>query len=439
MDPEARVVVTAKDATATAFASADKNLKQFQRSLTGIRQIAASFGVVFSARAFLGWIDGALKAADATGEHAEAVKAAQETLKSMKSASDALALSIGTSLVPAMEALTAVFTGWNRLISGADPFPFEAAINATANQLHAMEVQLQASQGMPREWRENFSREIDAVRDKLADLRLAQERALGLGVGGAGIRKPTLGITDEEVQMINNLIAEINTPAARQPLITQEELVQLETFIYELNERPPFITQEELIDLETFIAELNTAQEMLTQEEWIDLESFIYDLNQMESEAAITARSIGLDFRHSFSGWLKGANLGFKELLRQMAIDMAVSGIFDAFASMFSKNTSGLGKFMTNFFGGSRANEGPVSAGMIYKVHPGEAFFAPGMDGKVEHLAGAGGPPMVINQYNTFSGGDQREQAAAIAANNARLKQEIKSEILYRQRRGQWG
>lgn len=116
-----------------------------------------------------------------------------------------------------------------------------------------------------------------------------------------------------------------------------------------------------------------------------------------------------------------------------MATEMAVSGIFDAFASMFSGGTSGFAKFMSSFFGGSRANEGPVSAGMVYKVHPGEAFFAPGMDGSVQHMAGATFAPV----YNIDARGADpsviSRLPAILEANNKRLKGEI-SDLMRRGR-----
>ena len=53
-------------------------------------------------------------------------------------------------------------------------------------------------------------------------------------------------MTEQEINALNNFIAELNT---KPPLITQEELEALESFIYELNQTPPMITQDELVDL----------------------------------------------------------------------------------------------------------------------------------------------------------------------------------------------
>src|SRR5690606_18219571 len=59
-------------------------------------------------------------------------KAADDAMKQMKASVSALGREMTFSLVPA---ITAVATGWSRILFGADPVPFEAEINATQRML----------------------------------------------------------------------------------------------------------------------------------------------------------------------------------------------------------------------------------------------------------------------------------------------------------------
>ena len=137
------------------------------------------------------------------------------------------------------------------------------------------------------------------------------------------------------------------------------------------------------------------------------------------------------------SGVFLGWDGDFGDLLKRMAAQMVTSALFKGLASMFAGKTGGAAGFFSNFFGGARADGGPVSRGKGYLVgERGPEMFVPGMSGAIVPNGGGG---VTIYQTNSFTGGDPREMSAAIAANNAKLKNEIKSEILYRQRRGQWG
>lgn len=417
MDPEARVVVTAHDATAAAFNSADRNLKQFQRSLTGMKSLMASFGVIFSARAFISWIDGAVRAADATGEHAAAIKATKETIEAMKKASDALALSIADGLTPAMKGVTAVLLGWNRIASGADPVPFEKEIDALQKKIDA----IKGTNINPRDdgrpvivFTSEQKAEIDALKAALDELIKKQEIALGLRDDRSEI---AARIAVKNMRRIGDVYAKFS--GLKRPEIELDELLPLDGL------------EEIVVD-----ARQMTVDELLKPFPSAEVAKMF---KPIEEEAGKAAEFMGETFRDAFTDWILGTERDFKELLKRMATEMAVSGIFDAFASMFSGGTSGFAKFMSSFFGGARGSGGPVSSGKGYLVgeHGPEMFF-PGQSGMIA----ANGGGLVYNDYSAFTvsgGGDSRESAAAIKGMFAAHKRDVMSSIQDLMRRGRFG
>lgn len=100
--------------------------------------------------------------------------------------------------------------------------------------------------------------------------------------------------------------------------------------------------------------------------------------NPIKTKGLEAARVIGQGFRSSFVDWMLDVERDFGELLKRMVAEMAVSGIFDALGTAFSGGTSGFSKFFGSFFGGARADGGPVSAGRSYLVgERGPEIFTP--------------------------------------------------------------
>lgn len=154
-------------------------------------------------------------------------------------------------------------------------------------------------------------------------------------------------------------------------------------------------------------------------------------LSEADKKQKELAESMGRAFEDAFTGWILGAERSFKDLLKRMAVEFATSAIFRGLASLFPG-----GSFFSNFFGGGRAEGGPVSAGKGYIVgERGPEWFMPGVSGSI--IPGGGGAAVIINQNYTFNGGGPtREQMAALAMRDQRLKQELKAEISDARRRG---
>jgi hypothetical protein len=402
-DPEARVVVTARDATGAAFASAERGVKTFARSLQQVRRIAAGFGLVFTGRMFAGWVKDAIEVEKLTAQQAVAIDRASKAAAELNAAFQGLARTASTELAPKLETALKFwkeffFPTGSQFGEGADKI--REQVDAQIDEVERLQklLQTQTLGDQNANWFQRLvfgdhSENINETTNALAAARAELERlrdSLKAAMGGSRSQI----ITQDELVALETFIYELNQ---RPPLITQEELVRLESFIYELNNpnRPPIITQEELVALEEFIHELNTVAPALTQDEWVDLESFIYDLNHMETESEKAARAIGDDFRDAFANWLTDGEFRFKDFLKNIAAQWISSRIFSDLGKL-----GGSGSIFSKLFGGARAEGGPVSSGKAYVVgERGPEWFLPGQSGTVAPMA-AGGPTVVQNFYN---------------------------------------
>jgi hypothetical protein len=177
-DPTAQVVVSATDRTRAAFQSADKNMRQLQRTATGMKNALSAVGVVLSARAFAGWIKGALDAKNMTEQQLEATKEARAAVAQMKAASDELARSLATSLAPAIRLVANMMVGLNAAFFNADPSPFGKQIEDLSDRLNVLRAQLGASGGMPKAFRDDMAAQIASIEKAMSDLRTKQFDAL---------------------------------------------------------------------------------------------------------------------------------------------------------------------------------------------------------------------------------------------------------------------
>lgn len=341
-DPRAKFVISAEDRTGRAIASADRNLKTLSRTANSVRSMFGVLGLAISGRAFAGWIGGALKAAEATGEHAEKIKAAQDAMASMKRASDELAVSLGVQLVPAMQAVSAVLIGWNRIVGGADPFPFEKQIESLRAQLKVMDAQWQASKGMPFEWQVQFVQSMAAAEKALDDLLNKQREALGLN--------PT-GRADPATAAINSAFASLRT-LRTEGLKTPEINVD-------------WLTEPDGLEEIVVTARQMTEDELMKPFPAAQVRALFAPMKQ---EGLDVAASLGEGFRFAFSDWILDTEQSFGDMLRRMAVMAATSELFSLIASGLSGASGGVGKLFGKFFGGARAGGGPVEAGKSYLV-----------------------------------------------------------------------
>lgn len=410
-DPTARFVITASDQTRAAIASADRGLKQLGRSVTSVRSLMAGFGVVLSGRALLGWITNAVKAADATGEHAKQIKAAQDAMASMKKASDELALSIGTSLTPAFQGLGKVLQGLNTLFFNADPVAFEQQIKDVEERIREMRKHaIDTGIGELIYSKEDQAR-LDQLNKQLEELIKKQRIALGFDPDPNRVRPINLG---------RNLRT-LNESGLDSQLALLGHNVKLRTPNVKLDDLLP---PDELADI------VVTAKEMSVDDLMRQMPDWRKAFEPIRKEATNTADFIGGSFQDAFTGWLIDGELKFKDFLRRMTIQLGTSALFNMLGTAFP-GVPILGKL----FGGSRASGGPVSAGMMYRVHEGEGFFTPGRDGRVGATGGG-----AVNYYDYTSidarGADQSliARLPGVLAENRRQTQAELRELMRRRR-----
>lgn len=403
-DPTAKFILDAEDHTGRAFASADRGLRTLSRTVASTRSLFASFGVALGGRALLNWVTNAVKAADATGEHAEQIRRAKEALDSMKKSSDELAVSIGVKLVPAWEALSAVMTGWNRIISGADPFPFEAQIESMRTTLNGLKQQLFSSQGMPVKFLDDLRKQIADTEAAIDSLVRKQSQALGLTPGAPDLAEIVPG---------NGKVPEL--PISLR-LVSMPDWKEL----FAPGDGLDFVKAGNGASLEVPVSmQLQT----ISQSEIDAL------FKPIQDEGKFTAEFIGEQFRDSFADWILGAEHSFKDLLKRLAVEFATSAIFSGIGSLFPG-----GSFLSRFFGGSRASGGSAREGMVYRVHPGEAFFTPGQDGHVG-ATGGGDINLITNIDARGASSELAERLPGILReNNMRLKAELREDSRRRRR-----
>jgi hypothetical protein len=403
MDPEARVVVTARDQTAAAFASADRNVRQFARGLSSARAIAGAFGLALSGRVFANWVTSGLRAAEVTGENAAQIKRAQEALEGMKKASDELAASIGVKLQPVFEAVADSLQGWRQAVAPTELEKLQAELRGTYEEAARISAEINRvdSRGVLGQvffgtaGSGALKQELEAVKSKAGDLLrqiVGLQRAQGPPVFAPNMQR----IGDFEDR----------NKGAKRADFTIDYLDEFEEMTVEARK----ISEDEL--LKPFpTSEVQALFEPIKKE----------GLNF----AGFAGRGLHDAFVDAFSG----IEVNFKDMLKRMAAEMAVSGIFSGLASLFPG-----GSFFSNFFGGFRANGGPVSSGKGYIVgERGPEWFMPGTSGSI--IPGGDGGGIAIYQTNHFNGGDSEQQAAAIAENNRRLKLEVMAEMRERDRR----
>lgn len=404
-DPQARFVLTARDQTAAAFRSADKSLKQLQSSARATRRLFGAFGVAFTARAFAGWIRSSLDAADATGANAEALARARQVVKEYDDAWTALGQTIATKVSPAFELLGRSAEGWRKALA---PTESEAALEKfrelTEAQAKLTRMEEAAQEGGFRGWLHRTGMDLEAQREIVARLR-AEHRALGMEVlsqSAAGKPYVDVSFTDDELvkteAMLSKLFGDIEKERSQLLQRTAAEETATETMLFDLfrdiEAEKLKIRQDEFDSMWTNLqAELEIYDEIA--ERSIDAAK--------ESGTAWDdfAQTAGFSIRNTLVDAFMGVETSFRDLLRRMLAEFAVSGLFEAFGALASGGTGTGAKFFSSFFGGSLAMTGPVEAGKIYKVHRGEAFFAPGEDGRVGRVRdGSNAAPTVhVHQH----------------------------------------
>jgi hypothetical protein len=358
--------------------------------------MAAAFGVALSGRAFANWIANGLRAAQVTGENAEQIKAAKEAFDAFKAASDELALSFASSLTPAITGFAHAMTGLNAAFFNADPTPFGKQIEDLRDALRAIDKQAIDTGIGFKSYSKEQQAEIARLNAAIDELIKKQRLALGLDQKAGPLAIPPFHRIGD--------FADRNKGAKRADFAI-DYLDEFEEIAVEARK----ISEDEI--LKPFPAAEVRAM-----------------FEPIKNDGREFARTLGAGFRDSFVDVFMGIDVSFKDLLRRMAAEMAVSGIFSTIAGALGGSTGGVGKFFANFFGGFRAQGGPLSPGKWYIA--GEKGPEPVWGGGSGAFAMASAPGGGVNvTYNIDARGATQELVqrlpAILAANNRQLKAEI--------------
>lgn len=241
-DPTASVVITAHDRTSAAIASADKGLKRLGSTARSMRSIFAGFGVALSARAFAGWIKGALDAKDMTDAQLETTREARAAIQQMKAASDDLARSLATSLAPAIQMVAKVMIGLNAAFFNADPAPLGKDIADLQDRLESFQKTHGIDTGIGyRVYSKEDEARISQLQKQLDELKRKQFDLLTGGDTG-GLREFDLGaIRDKKTEVMRSMPDfDVNAPTEdmqrRAEQITQSMRTELEQQLATLHE-----------------------------------------------------------------------------------------------------------------------------------------------------------------------------------------------------------
>lgn len=145
------------------------------------------------------------------------------------------------------------------------------------------------------------------------------------------------------------------------------------------------------------IADELLAKGLITQEQYNEhLQDLQAELNRFEVDAVVE----GIDsISDAIAGAIvSGEDLGesFRNILRQMAADFISSGIRNMIGSLFGLSGGASGS-IGSFFGGFRANGGPVQSGKSYVVgERGPEMFTPSASGHITPNHDLGGAPIEI-------------------------------------------
>jgi hypothetical protein len=371
MDPTASFRITATDETAAAIRSAAHNLHELERPIRDIRLLSEAllggFGFSKLAGAFE---DAAKKAKDMGTAEAQAVLQAQKAVDDLGGSLGDLEVFIAAKLAPSLEKAAKFWTDFIQQGSGSD-----ARINSLNEQILALS-------------------------------KSAAELSKQKGGAGDNFLTRFLGTDpDAELARVNKQLAElvaqrdslINEPG---PVLFDGHKMQLAKGLDEVKKQMDEVNRgfeemarnEQILDVNALKLTVDKTPMLL------QMPRFEEGIKHMKDEVGDLAKSLGKGLHDSLVGFIVSGEASFKDFLKRLAAEVAISGLFDLISGGLAGSTGGVGKFFSTLFGGGRAGGGPVSFGKSYLVgERGPEIFTPGTSGRITP-AGAGPNIYIYNQ-----------------------------------------
>jgi hypothetical protein len=343
---------------------------RFEEVSRKLRQVFSFIGVSVGIEAFKKWIEDATNVNKLTDDQYQKLQGLKSAMAQLGESTDAVAQSIATRLAPALET-AAKF--WAELLraptSGERADTAISSLNSQILNLQKLNDQQTGSQ----------ADEFIAARQKIIDRLIAQ-------------REQLTKVTDKPQDLrFGNLEGfEVGTSSTENGLPAEIQKLVV----------PKFDFDQATIDLEKQMQEfVDHAKLPDFKFPEINLENFKDGLDEMEKMTHSFAKEFGQGLHNSLVSFILDGQHRFSDFLKQLAAEVAVSGLFNLISGGLAGSTGGVGQFFSQVFGGARASGGPVSAGVPYLVgERGPEMFVPNISGRIS-ANGSGSPNIQVVQH----------------------------------------
>lgn len=380
-DPTARFVLHGDDRSGPAFDSLNHSLHDISRSISQTTRFFREFGIALGVHEFKKWVEGALDVSKASAAQKVAIKEAKESLSDLNDEFEQITRTIAVKFIPQA---TQAARFWQETM-----FPTED------------QSKIQIITG-------ELTQQQETVRLLQKQLKAGPSFWDGLFGGDSPEQVKTRLLTAQRLatDTFNKLID------ARSKLSPKGEPSVLEEFHdVVIPSMRPFPKFDQSQTKEQWQKQLDDMLPDLDANIEPHLMPFPkMELDPIRGDFKDLQQALGRGLHDSIVDGLVSGELEFKDFLKRMAAELFTSALFKGLASMFTGGGSTWGSFFSGLFGGSRAGGGPTTGGLVYRVHPGEAFFTSGDSGSVGKAAGGGGGVTIINNI------DARGADASLAA-----------------------
>lgn len=370
-----------------------------------VRNVLAGFGVAISFRAIGAWVKDAIQVQNLTAQQAKDLRETRTAMAGLNLEFQNLARTAATELAPAIEHAA---KWWREFLFPTDAETAQDRLGELSEKALTLSRTL-----VDLQQRDPFINP-EAIARVRAEIEGLQKE---MGV--------LQGVVDKPLKPGNLLdgLSEISGELARMPADFRKD--------FDAAAAAAAVLNSELKEISGSLVKMPDDFKKLSPEFNTFAANLAASLKPAQDEATELQKSLGRGLRDSAVDAMMGIEVSFKDMLRRMAIEAAVSGLFDIISGGLASSTGSVGKFFGKMFGGSRASTGSVRGGMMYKVHEGEAFFAPGKDGHVGKTGGQSGPVFNFNApiYADDAIGVKRAVAEAymqsVATSDARVEAKL--------------
>lgn len=396
-DPTARFVLHGDDRSGPAFDSLGHSLHDISRNISQTTRFFHEFGVALGINELRKWVAGALDMKKASAEQGAAIKEAKQSLSELNDEFENITRTIALKFIPQV---TQAAKFWNETMFPAED---QSKLQKITDELTVQQETVRQLQGQlkagPSFWAGLFGG--DSPEQLKTRLETAQRLATDtfnkvIDARNKLTKKGEPGVLDEFHDVVIGTLRPF--PKFDQSQTKEQWQKQLDDMLPEMD--------------------AGIIPHMMPFPKG--------DLDPIRKDFKDLQQAVGRGLHDSIVEGLVGGEFAFKDFLKRTAAELFTSALFKGLAGMFTGGST-WGSFFSGLFGGSRAGGGPTTGGLVYRVHPGEAFFTSGDSGSVGKAGGGGLVYAPVTTIDARGAGPGTEAAlrAVIEANNKRQKAEI--------------